>query len=71
MSAVDSMVRPWWRGPIPGIGDHLFADCDRLANEGGPRDGLGWLDPYDHTICTACFRRYDPAEFRNRWGASR
>jgi hypothetical protein len=66
MSALAGMARPWYRGPIPGYGDHLYADCPRLADEGGPREGLGWLDPYDHSVCAYCFTRHDPAESARR-----
>jgi hypothetical protein len=70
MSAVDSMIRPWWRGPLPGVGEHLFADCDRLASEGSPRAGVGWLNPHGGSVCAGCFARFDPQESAKRWAVA-
>lgn len=72
MSAVDSMVRPWYRGPIPGAGDHIYDDCDRLAREGGPREGIGWLNPHGTggSVCVDCFARHDPQASATRWAVA-
>lgn len=55
------MIRPWWRGSELN-GDHIYRDCERLEEEGEPREGVGWLDPYGTDVCGACFERHDPEE---------
>jgi hypothetical protein len=62
LHAVSGMVRPWYRGIDPGYGDHLFIDCEELTYEGEPREGVGWMNPYDPAVCLSCLRRYDPDE---------
>jgi hypothetical protein len=64
--ALAKMIRPWWRGIDPGYGDHIYADCPQLVREGAPREGVGWLNPYDDELCLDCFRRYDPAACTRR-----
>lgn len=67
MSDLDRMIRPWYRGTeFDGAGDHIYADCEVLANEGDPREGVGWLDPLGTDICDACAERYDPKAFARR-----
>ena len=70
LTDLSRMVRPWWRG-IDGNGkgshgDHIYRDCEWLAEEGDPREGVGWLNPHDPLICLACLRRYDPDEHWKR-----
>lgn len=67
------MVRPWYRGidanGFGSPGDHIYADCEWLAEEGEPREGVGWLDP-DGDMCEACRRRYDPETYHS-WSIER
>lgn len=67
---LSKMLHPWWRG-IEGIytsGDHIYSDCDRLAEEGEPREGWGWLDPYGTDVCEECRERHDPEAYA-KWAS--
>lgn len=69
LTDLSSMVRPWYRGidtNARNLGDHIYADCEWLAEEGEPREGVGWLNPYDDRVCEECLRRYDPAACERR-----
>lgn len=71
MSLIDMgrMIRPWYRGGDLN-GDHIFRDCEQLAEEGESLEGIGWLDPYGTDVCDECAERYDPETFAERqaWG---
>ena len=69
MSGLDRMIRPWYRGTeFDGAGDHIFPDCEVLAKEGEPREGVGWLDPWGTDVCDTCRSRHDPAAYE-KWAA--
>jgi hypothetical protein len=73
VSDLDRMIRPWWRGNDTNsqgsYGDHIFADCEELAGQGGPREGVGWLDPFGTDVCETCRERHDPEAYKE-WAAN-
>jgi hypothetical protein len=68
VSDLDRMIRPWYRGGYLPYDDgaHLYADCEVLAEEGEPREGVGWLDPLSEDVCGECARRHDPEAYERR-----
>jgi hypothetical protein len=68
---LSKMIRPWYRGSDGNArseGDHIYVDCEWLAEEGEPREGVGWLDPYGTDVCEECRGRYDPAAYA-KWAS--
>lgn len=72
LADLSKMIRPWWRGNDTNsqgsYGDHIFADCEELADQGTAREGIGWLDPYGSDVCETCRERYDPKAYEE-WAA--
>jgi hypothetical protein len=63
---LSTMIRPWYRGSDSNSrseGDHIFRDCEALADQGVAREGVGWLNPLGTDVCEECRERYDPEAY--------